>query len=1024
MRPFRNPTIFVSATSRGLRSLRISTAERLRRLGCAVVVQEEFASDYRKIKDMIRDQLAPCDAVVLLIGPAFGFEPTDWPVGVPKCSYTQLEYELAIEMRKPVYRFLASAKYPLEYYDPEPGDYQRRQCEYVARLKAQDHVWYEFDSPDQLHALLEKTRFHPVVKPNLPFGSMGRLFKGREKELTRVRSSLLIRPAHATAVTSRQTVHGLGGVGKTRFVIEYAHRYASEYSAVLYASADSPSSLNANLARLSKVLGLPEEEEQEQAKRVEAVERWLLGHAGWLLLLDNADTPEAQSAVRSVFAKLTTGHVLVTSRLTDWGPGVDTVELDTLPLAASTEFLLDRTARRPEAPTEPARQLRESDLQDAAELAAYLGGLALALEQAGAYICANRTTFLEYLGLLNRVEFDVLKWCDAESMRYPKSVALTWQASVEQLYSDGRTLLNLLCWLAPDPIPVALIRTGPSGPSNQPLVHREKALKELSDYSLCKWSADGSTVSVHRLVQDVTRLQMPEGLQRESLEWSLRFVNDYVPDADDARQWSEYFHPIRPHALTVVERSAGFEHPDPATNLLSKFGDYLSRNGELDLSEILLRKALGITDILCGPRSARMGRDANNLAITLMQQNRLEEAEQLLETARSILENESSADPIELASCLGNLAMVLFHTNRFSNAEKLIERVFALEKIKPGGNPARLFPSLINYAGLLLSTKRIRSAVEIYVAVLELIEKTVGSGHPLVATVLGNCATALQYMDRVKEAEQFFLRAIDIESRFYGERHPSMTKNLNNLAQLYQATNRLKDAEPLMREVLENITTTYGADHPRTAICFGNLGCLLSALNRIDEAESLLRQALVIGERVDGPDHIDTAGKLNNLANLLMDRGSLDEAEALLYRALAISKRVFGPRHPDLAIKLSNLGQVYQHANRLREAENVFSQALAIDEDAYGTHHTKVAKRLGLLAGVCLEMSRLDEAESLARRELTILMAYQVRNRQVHPSLANSLEFYDYVCREMGHSRQEIQASIEAIKEDALRIAR
>ena len=47
---------------------------------------------------------------------------------------------------------------------------------------------------------------------------------------------------------------GLGGVGKTRLMVEYAWRYQDQYVAVLMVNAESPVSLDRELASLAGVL--------------------------------------------------------------------------------------------------------------------------------------------------------------------------------------------------------------------------------------------------------------------------------------------------------------------------------------------------------------------------------------------------------------------------------------------------------------------------------------------------------------------------------------------------------------------------------------------------------------------------------------------------------------------------------------------------------------------------------------------------------------------------------------------------
>jgi hypothetical protein len=93
------------------------------------------------------------------------------------------------------------------------------------------------------------------------------------------------------------------------------------------------------------------------------------------VILDNVDTREAAAAAEELLARLHGGQVLITSRLTQWSASVEPLELDVLEPEDAAQFLLERTAR--------SRRMRPSDAADAAELAHELGGLALALEQAG-----------------------------------------------------------------------------------------------------------------------------------------------------------------------------------------------------------------------------------------------------------------------------------------------------------------------------------------------------------------------------------------------------------------------------------------------------------------------------------------------------------------------------------------------------------------------------------------------------------------------------------------------------------------
>jgi hypothetical protein len=116
--------------------------------------------------------------------------------------------------------------------------------------------------------------------------------------------------------------------------------------------------------------------------------RWQNDHSGWLLILDNADTPDAAIEVEKMLPKLQGGGVIITSRIAEWSAAVQTTELDVLGEKDADAFLLQRT--------EPRRKKMASDAEEATVLAHELGSLALALEQAGAYIAKNHCSFSEH----------------------------------------------------------------------------------------------------------------------------------------------------------------------------------------------------------------------------------------------------------------------------------------------------------------------------------------------------------------------------------------------------------------------------------------------------------------------------------------------------------------------------------------------------------------------------------------------------------------------------------------------------
>jgi hypothetical protein len=218
---------------------------------------------------------------------------------------------------------------------------------------------------------------------NVPY-SHNQFFTGRERVLEQIHEAFT--SSAKTAQTSIQVISGLGGVGKTQTVVEYAYRHRGEYKAVFLASASSELSPIASFVDMARLLNLPEKDAQNQDQTIRDVKGWLEKERDWLLIFDNVDKPDL---IKPFLPNNPMGHILVTSR----AQGFDTlgvtkpVELQEMSIEESVEFLFKRTGRGD----------NPSEREAVAEVVRKLGCLPLALEQAGAYIAKMQCRFQDYL---------------------------------------------------------------------------------------------------------------------------------------------------------------------------------------------------------------------------------------------------------------------------------------------------------------------------------------------------------------------------------------------------------------------------------------------------------------------------------------------------------------------------------------------------------------------------------------------------------------------------------------------------
>ncbi len=713
---------------------------------------------------------------------------------------------------------------------------------------------------------------------DLHYPSIDPLFKGRKTFLDRLHASLT-RPDGGAAAIAGRAVHGMGGVGKTRAAVEYAWAHRDDYSALFLLDAETPDKLHSALAALAAPLRLPAAAAPKEVERFEAVLDWLNANPTWLLIFDNIDTEPALAAAHHLLGRLAGGHVLMTSRLTQFPRGVECLDLDVLSLADATSFLLEAT--------ETDRRHTPDDAGEARVLAEALGQLALALEMAAATIDARGWSFTKYQEIWQGNRARVVGWARPEITGYHHAVAETWQASVDQLTPAARDLLRRLAFLAPEPVPELLLDVPVPGATTADDPYA--ALDDLAKYSLARLNPATETFLLHRLILDVTRRGLAQaGAERDRLTEALGWINAaFIGDPQDVRVW-KILDPLAAHAEAVAGHADAAGVVEPTVDVMGRLATLFHVKALHPRAEPYYRRALAIAEANFPPNDFRIAAGLNNLAQFLKSTNRLGEAESLMRRGLAIAEASFPPDDPRNLTYLHNLAALLQATNRPREAEPLARRALAIAEANYGPFHPDVAIYLNGLAQLLQATNRFSDAEPLMRRGLAIAEASFPPDDPRNLTYLHNLAALLKDTNRLQEAESLMCRGLAIAEASYGPDHPRVATRLNSLAQLLHATNRFSDAEPLMRRGLAIEEASYGPDHPRVAGQLNNLTCLLLDTNRLSEAEPLIRRALTIDEASHGPDHLDIARDLNNLARLLQATNRLDEAEPLLRRVLGI----------------------------------------------------------------------------------------------------------------------------------------
>jgi hypothetical protein len=316
-------------------------------------------------------------------------------------------------------------------------------------------------------------------------------FTGRDPEMAAVAARLAAGPR-----VTVQSVHGMGGVGKTQLASEYAYAHAGDYDVVWWLTADEPALIADQFAALATGLGL-EPDPDPDAVRAQVHEA--LREAGdWLLVFDNADTVDGIRGWLPAGPQPTgtRGHVIITTRRGGFGSVGSVLDLNVIGTEDAVALL----------------QKRVPDLDQATgeRIAEELECLPLALEQAAAYMDQTQLPPAEYLELLRARAAEM--HARGRAGDRPDTIATLWDLSLEKITQENLAavqLLDICAYLAPRPVPLNLF-TGHPDRLLQPLAAAAEdrlaftdTVAVIVDYSLAKRTPAG--LQLHRLVQAAIR---------------------------------------------------------------------------------------------------------------------------------------------------------------------------------------------------------------------------------------------------------------------------------------------------------------------------------------------------------------------------------------------------------------------------------------------------------------------------------------------------------------------------------------
>ena len=629
---------------------------------------------------------------------------------------------------------------------------------------------------------------------------------GREGLLAALSDSFLGASRGTGARPVLHVLTGIGGIGKSSLARYYGVRNQASYNLIWWIRAESPDLAVEDFRGLLVALGALEVQRLEQPVHLAHV---MLGNrqGRWLLIFDNVPR---QSALRGLVPPEGPGDVIVTSRSQSWSDPRMVLPVPPLPDDVGAALLCETS--------------RDDNASAARVLVEELGGLPLALHQAGSYVAENPIGLAEYLQLYreHRARLNQL----GSAPDYDLRVGTTWEVSFEMIPDNAQTVLNVLAWLGPEMVPLDLLRRKQPVADVPPVVASRinavfaneidylNAVSALSGYGLATITDRDATV--HRLIQAVTRDSTePRGTTADWASATAALLLAAIPkppaDADKIATWLR----ISPH----VEHHLRIT-PAPESVLSLRLRHWSAQwSGEL-------------------------GRPHE--ALPALAALRVEQLRVLGETHPDTLRSRHSQ------------AQWTGESGDFLTAVALFDEVASLWETMSGPDHPEALRARHSSAYWLGEAGDPASACARLADVLARRERMLGAEHPDTLRTKHSLAYRIGQTGDHTAACAMLEELLPVRTRVLGHDHPHTLRTRYSLAQSLGRGGYPARARDLTADLLADQTRALGGEHPHTMRTRFNLAHWTGiagdrSTQRIDLARLLEDQG-----RVLGADHPDT----------------------------------------------------------------------------------------------------------------------------------------------------------------------
>ncbi|MFD9933203.1 FxSxx-COOH system tetratricopeptide repeat protein [Streptomyces massasporeus] len=814
------------------------------------------------------------------------------------------------------------------------------------------------ETPEAEPLMQRTTTATPALLVNVPMRNTS--FVGRQALLRAVEEQLA---AQDTAAVLPNALHGLGGVGKSQLALEYIYTHQRDYRIICWIPAERESLILAALSSLASQLGVaPAGQDSLGAAAANTAVPAVLEalrtgtpYDNWLLVFDNAEDIEA---VRGYFPHNGPGKVIVTSRNRGWERVATSLPVNVFERDESIELLQKRAKDLPR--------------EDAHRLAEALGDLPLAVEQSGAWLGVTGMEVDEYLELLAQRSPEILEI--EQSPDYPVSVAAAWDISLERIRENNpgaRQLLDICASMAPEPIPRSILRSSRGvniTPEIDPMLREpiklNRAIRDLSQFSLIKVDPRAGTLQMHRLLQTVLLAKLSEE-ERERMRDAAHQLLSAANRGPygSSQEWRDY-QALLPHVLA----SQAVTSTDPyVRDLVYDTMWFLYYWGDHEGAASFGRQAWSAWLAASGEEDIYVIRMTKGLAFLLRQVGQISESIPLTEKALEV-SRRVQVEPEELIDSLCEMSDARRYQGRFQEARDLGKEATELARSLFGPEDQAALRGAHSWGVDLRLCGEFKEALPLDEETARQRDMLLGDSSFFTLNTLHCVAIDMREAGRYPKAREW---QEDVYRRAFtalGEKHPLTLRIARDLAVCRRRDGDLAEGAKLAEETLRNFKSRYGDEHLDSLTTATNV-CVDRRLTGDLEGSLRIAESTVarLVRRLGG-DHAHTLVTRANLAATQRALGSLDIAQELEDDVVRRLGDTVGAHHIiTLTVGIGQANTAYARLD-FERAHAVDSANLPLLTEAAGDDHPLTLSCTSNLALDLRGLGRGDEADVLQRK--------------------------------------------------------